>query len=71
MGETILISFQGREREVPRGSTLEDLARADGVERAESVVVFHNDAAIPAPKREGIILREGDTVEFFRFMGGG
>ena len=71
MGAEISITFQGRKRNLPRGLTIAGLVDLEGISRNESIVVLHNDIAVPPPSREDAVLHDGDVVEFFRFMGGG
>ena len=61
----------GKQKEYPEGLTVEQLIRAEEVETPLYVTVAVNDAFVSTQDRESWQLRDGDTVEFLYFMGGG
>ncbi len=60
----------GEPREVPAGSTVEDLLRHVGVNPA-SVVVERNGEIVSREDFESTGLADGDRIEIVRFVGGG
>jgi sulfur carrier protein len=66
---TIIVA--GAAKEYPEGLTVEKLIQAEQVETPEYVTVSLNDAFVPTAERTTRVLKNGDTVEFLYFMGGG
>ena len=60
----------GEPREVPQGSTVEDLLRQVGVNPA-SVVVERNGEIVARDAFGATDLADGDRIEIVRFVGGG
>ena len=65
------ITVAGNRKEAKEGLTLPELIELEHVEMPDYVTVSVNDEFIDADKRAGTILKDGDTVEFLYFMGGG
>lgn len=51
--------------------TLTGLLKENGVEDISAVSVQHNGEFVDAGQYDGIALKDGDTVEFLYFLGGG
>ena len=65
------IKVAGQEKEVKDGLTIDELIKQENVETPEYVTVSVNDEFA---KRENFAtqqLKDGDSVEFLYFMGGG
>jgi sulfur carrier protein len=58
-------------KDCPEGLRLSALIKQENVETPEYVTVALNDDFVEASAFDEIILKEGDTVEFLYFMGGG
>ncbi|MCM1182920.1 MAG: sulfur carrier protein ThiS [Roseburia sp.] len=67
----MVITVSGEKKEVKDGITLPELIEAEQVETPEYVTVSINEEFVERSAIESTILREGDTVEFLYFMGGG
>jgi len=65
------IIVAGEKKEYKDGLTLIELIEAENVEMPEYVTVSINDDFVPAEEKETTVLKDGDTVEFLYFMGGG
>ena len=65
------LNIAGTEKEVPDGTTVEALLELEQVEMPQYVTVTVNDDFIPSEDRAAVLLKDGDTVEFLYFMGGG
>ena len=65
------ITVAGEKKEYQEGLTLPELIEAEQVETPEYVTVSINDEFVATEDREATVLKEGDTVEFLYFMGGG
>lgn len=65
------ITVTGNKKEYAEGTTAEQLIKAENVETPEYVTVTINDEFVDSDKRGTTVLRDGDTVEFLYFMGGG
>jgi sulfur carrier protein len=61
----------GRFKDYPEGLRLSALIKQEDVETPEYVTVALNDDFVEAAAFDAIVLKEGDTVEFLYFMGGG
>lgn len=65
------ISVGGTKKEVKDGLTLNELIAQENVETPEYVTVSINEDFIVAENRDSTVLKDGDSVEFLYFMGGG
>ncbi|MBQ7148422.1 MAG: sulfur carrier protein ThiS [Pseudobutyrivibrio sp.] len=65
------ITVAGEKKEYKDGITLPELIEAENVETPEYVTVSINDEFILTENKATTVLKEGDTVEFLYFMGGG
>lgn len=65
------ITVAGQKKEVKAGLTLTELIELEKVETPEYVTVSINEEFVASGDVENTILKEGDTVEFLYFMGGG
>ena len=64
------ISVNGDAREVPAGSTLEDLLRELGL-AGRPVAVERNLEIVPRSAHGATVLAEGDRIEVVTMVGGG
>jgi len=64
------IQLNGQPTPVATGITIGDLIRKKGLDPA-TIVVEHNMAIIKAADLDQITLKEKDTLEILRFVGGG
>lgn len=67
----MFITVAGDKKEVEDGLTLPKLLEQENVEMPEYVTVSVNDVFVENDERETLVLKDGDTVEFLYFMGGG
>lgn len=67
----MIITVAGEKKEYKEGLTLPELIEAENIEMPEYVTVSINDEFIPSEEKEKTVLKEGDSVEFLYFMGGG
>ncbi len=65
------ITVAGEKKEYKEGLTLPELIEVENVETPEYVTVSLNDEFVTRQDRDTTVLKEGDTVEFLYFMGGG
>ncbi|MBO6130190.1 MAG: sulfur carrier protein ThiS [Pseudobutyrivibrio sp.] len=65
------ITVAGEKKEYKEGLTLPELIEIENVETPQYVTVSINDEFVPTEEKESTILKEGDSVEFLYFMGGG
>lgn len=65
------ITVAGEKKEYKEGLTLPELIVAENVETPEYVTVSINDEFVLTEDKESTVLKEGDSVEFLYFMGGG
>lgn len=65
------ITVAGVKKEVKDNTTIAELIVSENVETPEYVTVTVNDEFIASDKVSSTVLKEGDTVEFLYFMGGG
>jgi sulfur carrier protein len=65
------ITVAGQQKEYDEGLTVEQLIAAENVEMPLYVTVTVNDDFVATADRETRTLKEGDSVEFLYFMGGG
>lgn len=64
------VRVNGDERDLKTGSTVSDLLRELGLDRAVCAAEV-NKQLVPAREREARELREGDVVEIVTLVGGG
>ena len=64
------IHLNGRDREVPRGSTVAALLEGLGLPPVR-LAVERNGRVVPKPDYTIVALEEGDVVEVVQFVGGG
>lgn len=65
------ITVAGVNKEVADGLTVAKLVVDENVETPEYVTVTINDDFVESGKFEETVLKDGDSVEFLYFMGGG
>ncbi|WP_296332601.1 sulfur carrier protein ThiS [uncultured Treponema sp.] len=65
------ITVAGTKKEVKDGLTLPQLIEQEKVETPQYVTVSINEEFIQKDEEETTVLKEGDSVEFLYFMGGG
>jgi sulfur carrier protein len=65
------ITVAGQQKEYDEGLTVEQLIAAENVEMPLYVTVTINDDFVATADRETRTLKDGDSVEFLYFMGGG
>ena len=65
------ITVAGEKKEYKEGLTLPELIEIENVETPQYVTVSINDEFVLTEEKESTILKEGDSVEFLYFMGGG
>ena len=65
------ITVAGEKKEYKDGLTLPELIELENVETPQYVTVSSNDEFIETEDKESTVLKEGDSVEFLYFMGGG
>ena len=65
------ITVAGEKKDYKDGLTLPELIELENVETPQYVTVSINDEFVATEDRESTVLREGDSVEFLYFMGGG
>jgi sulfur carrier protein len=66
----VLLTVNGRERQVDDGTTLVELLESLGL-RVGSVVVEHNGTALLRSETEQVRLAAGDRLELVRAVAGG
>lgn len=67
----MFITVAGNKKEVKEGLTLPELIQIENIETPEYVTVSINEEFIQKDGEAKIVLKEGDSVEFLYFMGGG
>ena len=65
------ITVAGVKKEVADGLTVAQLIEQEKVETPQYVTVTINDDFVESGAFEGTVLKDGDSVEFLYFMGGG
>ena len=65
------ITVAGVKKEVAEGLTVAQLVVDEKVETPEYVTVTINDEFVESGTFENTVLKDGDSVEFLYFMGGG
>lgn len=71
MGSDMKITVAGEIKEVKDGTTVAELIVRENVETPEYVTVSVNDEFVAREAFETTAIKEGDSVEFLYFMGGG
>lgn len=66
---TIFVS--GTKKEVKDGLSLNELIEQEKVETPQYVTVSINEEFVAKENEAATVLKEGDSVEFLYFMGGG
>ncbi len=64
------LTLNGKKLEIPDGTDLLGLLALQGV-ASELVAIELNEQMVPRAKRQGVALKEGDTVEFLKMIAGG
>lgn len=67
----MLIIVAGEKKEVKDNLTLPELIELEKVETPEYVTVSINEEFVASGEVEKTVLKDGDSVEFLYFMGGG
>lgn len=67
----MFITVAGEKKEYKDGLTLPELIELENVETPEYVTVSLNDEFVEGDNKATTVLKDGDTVEFLYFMGGG
>ena len=65
------ITVAGEKKDYKDGLTLPELIELENVETPQYVTVSINDEFVATEDKESTVLKEGDSVEFLYFMGGG
>lgn len=65
------LTVAGHVKEYREGLTLQELLALEKVETPEYVTVSVNDEFVKSGEIGTFVLKEGDSVEFLYFMGGG
>ena len=65
------ITVAGVQKEIPESTTVKELIALEQVETPDYVTVSVNDEFLMKAQQESTVLKDGDTVEFLYFMGGG
>ncbi len=67
----MFLQVAGNKKEYEEGISVSDLIKLEDVETPEYVTVTLNDEFLESGTFADTILKDGDTVEFLYFMGGG
>ena len=67
----MLVTVAGEKKEIEQGTTIAKLIEIEKVENPEYVTVTINDEFVESGTFDTTVLKDGDTVEFLYFMGGG
>ncbi len=67
----MIITVAGVKKEVNDGLTVSQLVTDEKVETPQYVTVTVNDDFVKSGQFEETVLKDGDSVEFLYFMGGG
>lgn len=65
------ITVAGKKKEYSEGLTLAQLIEAEKVETPQYVTATINDEFVESGAFESTVIKDGDTIEFLYFMGGG
>ena len=66
----ISLMVNGKPRDLPADSTIASMLEAIEIDR-RMVAVAHNGDVVPRATYDDVVLREGDSVEVVRMVGGG
>ena len=69
--ETVSLTVNGEERELPAGSSIADLLRAHELDPRMVVVEHNREILRDRDSYPGIALSRGDVIEIVHFVGGG
>lgn len=67
----MLITVAGTKKEFEDGLTVAKLIEIENVETPQYVTVTINDEFIESGSFDATVIKDGDSVEFLYFMGGG
>ncbi len=67
----MILTVAGNRKEYPDGLTVAKLIGLENIETPQYVTVTLNDEFVESGSFESTVLKDGDTVEFLYFMGGG
>ncbi len=67
----MLITVNGKETILEKEVNISGLLNQGYVEMQEYVTVQVNDEIVPRDEYNNFLIKEGDTVEFLYYMGGG
>ncbi len=67
----MIITVAGEKKEYKEGLSLVELIELEKIDMPEYVTVSINDDFVSSEDKETTVLKEGDSVEFLYFMGGG
>ena len=65
------ITVSGVKKEYKDRLTLNELIELENVEMPQYVTVYINDEFVSSEERDNTVIKDGDSVEFLYFMGGG
>ena len=65
------VTIAGEKKEITEGTTIAKLIVDEKVENPEYVTVTVNDEFLKSDEFETTQVKEGDSIEFLYFMGGG
>ena len=65
------ITVSGVKKEYKDGLTINELIELENVEMPQYVTVSINDEFVSSEERDNKVIKDGDSVEFLYFMGGG
>jgi thiamine biosynthesis protein ThiS len=68
--QTISLTLNGKPRSLPGETPLLDLLAELGVDR-RMIAVAQNGDVVPRDAYERVVLRDGDSIEVVRMVGGG
>ena len=69
--DEMTITVAGEKKEYKDGLTLPELIVKENVDMPEYVTVSINEEFVATEDKEKTVLKDGDSVEFLYFMGGG
>ena len=67
----MIITVAGNKKEYKDGLTVAELIEAEKIDNPLYVTVSVNEEFVESGTFDKVVLKEGDTVEFLYFMGGG
>lgn len=65
------ITVNGEAKDIQQGVSLSELIRQEGVEQPDMVSVQYNGDFLDRTEWDTTSLKDGDSVDFLYFMGGG